>query len=250
MPRKRIFLTIVAFWTATLLCAVHAQQGTTYTTAFPLTENPLSESGHWIGGGSVGLDWSNFRTTPGFAFGTQSGLIAYNDSIAVQTGTWGPNQTATATVRTTNRVSSGDSAAVFEEVELLLHFSISAHRAAGYEATFSVSPNNRYVQVNRWNGAFGSFTLLYSTGGPPINDGDTIKATINGSTITLYVNNTQVVQVNDSMFPSGNPGIGHYYSVSGNRPYSPGDYGLTSFTAFDSGAPQAPPPPTNVKIIK
>ena len=45
----------------------------TYSTNFPSTENPISESGRWINGGSTGLKWANVRTTPGLAFGTQSG---------------------------------------------------------------------------------------------------------------------------------------------------------------------------------
>jgi hypothetical protein len=38
-------------------------------TNFPLTEDPISEGGNWIGGGTTGLDWNNVQTTPGFANG-------------------------------------------------------------------------------------------------------------------------------------------------------------------------------------
>ena len=40
----------------------------TYTTNFPLMENPISEGGNWVNGQAVGLDWTDIRTTPGFAF--------------------------------------------------------------------------------------------------------------------------------------------------------------------------------------
>ena len=67
-----------------------------------------------------GLDWANVRTTPGFAFGTELGgnrpeLQKHDDSTAILTGTWGPNQTAQATVHT---VSQNDK--IYEEVELRL----------------------------------------------------------------------------------------------------------------------------------
>src|SRR5208337_935597 len=78
---------------------VTATSGNSYTTNFPLTENPISEGGRWINGGTVGLDWTNVRTTPGLAFGTElSTSTNDDDSAAVLSGTWGPNQTVTAAV--------------------------------------------------------------------------------------------------------------------------------------------------------
>ena len=58
----------------------------TYSTNFAGTENPISEGGRWINGGVAGLDWANVRTTPGLAFGTQTGLIEYNDAAALLSG--------------------------------------------------------------------------------------------------------------------------------------------------------------------
>ncbi len=108
----------------------------TYSTSFPLTENPISESGKWINGAATGLDWTNVRTTPGLAFGTETGSINYNDATAVLAGTWGSTQTAQATVA----VSSASSASgVFEEVELRLRTTITAHSITGYEINCSVS---------------------------------------------------------------------------------------------------------------
>jgi hypothetical protein len=74
--------------------------GTTYTTNFPLLENPIYEQGAWISGGVAGINWTNVRTTPGIALGTMpgnaSGDAQYADSTAVLAGTWGPDQTAQA----------------------------------------------------------------------------------------------------------------------------------------------------------
>ena len=41
-----------------------------YSTTFPLTENPISEGGSWTNGGATGLGWANVQTTPGLSFGT------------------------------------------------------------------------------------------------------------------------------------------------------------------------------------
>jgi len=69
-----------------------------YATDFSRTENPISEGGQWLNGQTDGLDWTDVRTTPGFAFGTEAGgnrpdLQKYDDSTAILKGTWRPNQT-------------------------------------------------------------------------------------------------------------------------------------------------------------
>src|SRR5215813_11451279 len=53
-----------------------------YSTTFPLTENPISEGGSWTNGGATGLDWANVQTTPGLSFGTgpvNAGTYIYAD---------------------------------------------------------------------------------------------------------------------------------------------------------------------------
>ena len=71
----------------------------TYTTNFPLIENPISEGGHWINGLTNGIDWADVATTPGRAFGTQTGIGPnFADSTALLTGSWGPTQTVQAVV--------------------------------------------------------------------------------------------------------------------------------------------------------
>src|SRR5438445_9866419 len=74
-----------------------------YTTSFPGTENPISESGNWINGGTTGLDWGNVQTTAAKAFGV-SLPSQFGDPTAVLTGSWGPNQTVTGTVRVVSAV--------------------------------------------------------------------------------------------------------------------------------------------------
>ncbi len=215
----------------------------TYTTNFPLTENPISEGGKWINGKTVGLDWSNASTTPGLAIGRESGTSGYDDTVALLTGTWGPNQTVSATVYSVNQNDG-----IFEEVELRVRSSLSAHKCTGYEVLFSArSSSNAYVQIVRWNGPLGSWTLLDARGGTSygIRTGDVVKATAIGNVITAYINGVAVLQVTDSTYPSGSPGMGFYLQ---NATGKNGDYGFTSFTATD-GSVSAPSPPSNLHIL-
>jgi hypothetical protein len=197
----------------------------TYTSSFPLTENPISESGKWINGGTAGLDWHNCRTSPGFIFGTQPGTINYDDSTCVLAGSWGPNQTAQGTIH----IASSD-ATQFEEVEVRLHSTITAHSNTGYEVNCSVKTGNPYMQIVRWNGPLGNFTQL---DGRPVGcgDGDVLKGVINGSTISAYKNGTLVFSVSDSTFTSGAPGIGLY--IQGGSSNTNADFGFSAFTATD-----------------
>lgn len=217
---------------------VYASAARTYTTKFPLTENPISEGGNWINGKAVGLDWADFQTTPALAFGTESGSNGYDDSTALLEGTWGPDQTAEATVHSVNQNDN-----IFEEVELRLRSSLSAHKATGYEINFRCSKTaNAYAQIVRWNGPLGDFTYVASNGGAKygVANGDTVKATIVGNVITVYINGTQVLQGTDSTFASGSPGMGVFLQgASGVN----GDYGFTSFTATDGSGLL---PPTNL----
>src|SRR4051812_30589561 len=45
----------------------------TYSTDFPMTENPIDEAGNWLNGARDGLDWTDARSTAHKAFGTQPG---------------------------------------------------------------------------------------------------------------------------------------------------------------------------------
>jgi len=199
-----------------------------YTTTFPATEDPISESGHWIGGKTVGVKWSDFKSTSGLAMGKQGGLTqaVYDDAIALLTGTWRPNQTAQATVKPINQNDN-----IFEELEIHLRSTLTANNSTGYECNFSArSSANAYVQIVRWNGALGDFHLIDGRAGDAyaLHEGDTIKCPVNGSTITAYINGVQKLQVKDATFTTGNPGIGAFLK---NGAGVNSDYGFTSFTA-------------------
>jgi len=197
---------------------------TSFSTSFLGTEKPMSEGGNWVCGHTVGLDWHDVQTTSGFAWGTQTGNTDYDDSICALTGSWGPQQTAQATVKL-----NGTDSGVWEELEVFLHLTISAHNATGYEINCSVKSNAPYIQIVRWNGPLASFTELNGNGGYYCKNGDVLKATIDGSgLITVYHNGAAVLSATDNTFTSGSPGIGMYLQ-NGTGPDN--SYGFSAYSA-------------------
>jgi hypothetical protein len=191
----------------------------TYTTSFPLTESPISESGNWINGATTGIDWGDISTTPGKTH-PHPGPARFADATALLTGTWGPDQTAQATVYINNAYN-------YPEVEFRLRSTLSAHVCNGYEITFSLAPNS-YLLIVRWNGPLANYTVLSNPSGSQYQAkaGEVVKATIVGHVITAYKNGVQMGQATDTTYTSGNPGMGFNEQVNG-------DYGYTNFTATD-----------------
>src|ERR1700691_3035674 len=120
--------------------------GNSYSTSFPLTENPISEGGKWVNGGTVGLDWTNILTTANTeAYGSSTGVgDGYDDSIAVLQGygPWGQNQSVTGVVSLTSRND-----AYYQELELALNVTISAHNITAYICNFSLLDNGSQYRV-------------------------------------------------------------------------------------------------------
>ena len=121
-------------------------------------------------------------------------------------------------------------------MELRLRTTITPHRITGYEFDYRVtSDGSQYIGIVRWNGPLNKFAYLThdpcTVCGPGLHNGDTVKATAIGSTLTLYINGVNYVQVNDSTYTGGSPGIGFWNwggKVDDNR-----NYGFTNFTASD-----------------
>ncbi len=200
----------------------------TYTTNFPLKENPISEGGRWMSGKAVGVDWGDISTTPGLAVG-HAGPKRFADATALLKGTWGPTQTAEAVVfsKVVRR---------YPEVSLRLRSSLSAHNCSGYEISNSLRKDNTaYLIIVRWNGPLADFTYLAQLGGKKysVTTGDVVKATIVGNIITAYKNGVQLAQVTDNTYLTGNPGMGFNEGING-------DYGITRFTATDGPVSAGP----------
>lgn len=224
-----------------------------YSTAFPRTENPIHEGGMWVGGSDAGASifaggnvwnggrlWGDVQTASGLAYGVDE-PTQYGDPTAILTGTWGPGQTVTATVR----IEKTPIGQCCHEVELRLRSKISLHRITGYEAYCSVMPDNTYCHIARWNGPAGSFwNIDAGKNSMYLADGDVMKATATGSNptiITLYRNGVKILQATDTgaagggsgaygPWTSGNPGFG-FYDNSGDDHWK--DFGFSRFSASD-----------------
>jgi hypothetical protein len=228
---------LVAGFVVGLLTLPGAAFAQSFSTTFPTAEVPLSENGTWIDGDVTGLDWASVEVSPaGLAHGTQSGgesgPAVYADSTAVLSGDWSPKQTAMGVVHTTNQQSGN----IFEEVELRLRTTITAHSITGYECNYAARKKNPYVQIVRWNGPLGDFTALDARTGPGLRNGDVVKCSIDGGTITTYVNNVEIFHVTDPTYASGSPGIGFYFQTDGSHTALNTDFGFTSFMAFGEQA--------------
>jgi hypothetical protein len=162
-------------------------------------EDPLSEGGAWS---NNGLDWARVAKTDGMAAGTQNGNNGYDDSYATLSG-FPPNQSARAVVQ----IKDGIDLSCTHEVELHLRWSDAPNLARGYEVGLGLG---RYVGIVRWNGPIGDFTELAFLWIPQVKDGDVFRATAVGNVITAYLNGVPLLQVTDSTYSAGNPGIGFF----------------------------------------
>jgi len=199
----------------------------TYSTDFPLTENPISEGGHWI---HLGTPWSVIATGGGVAYGTQPGNGAYTDSYAHLSG-FPPNQSATATIH----LDAGFSPGGTREVEIHLRWADSASSASGYECNLAY--DGAYAEVVRWNGPLGDYTYVspQGSGGPgAVHDGDVFKAQIVGTVVTTWLNGKELQQVDvasigGTVWTDGDPGMGFWRGAGASA--TPGDYGFSSYSA-------------------
>jgi hypothetical protein len=195
-----------------------------YATKFPLTEAPISEGGRWIGGKTVGVDWGNVSTKPGYAIG-KAGPMPYADSVALLTGDWPANQSAEVTVD--KRTVWG-----WPEISIRLRSSLAKHNCDGYEITFSLREGKRaYILITRWNGPLGDFTYLMNTKGAQyaVKTGDVMKATVVGNEIKAYKNGVLMGTAKDNTFINGAPGFGFNERQNGY-------YGVNSFSVTATDA--------------
>jgi beta-galactosidase len=215
---------------ATLKVSPGAQK--TYSTSFPLMEDPISERGSWINGESLGLDWVNVRTTRGLASGTGSGSAPYADSTAVLAGSWNPDQTAQATVYLARGSESRQ-----DEVELRLRNTVNANVLTGYAFKFGcASDGSQSVRILRWDNGSG-WTEIGAHSEPGLHDGDVVKATAIGNTLTAFINGIAVVSVTDGTYTGGNPGIGFYNGDGAGA--NNNNFGFINFTATEVIGPIA-----------
>jgi len=213
----------------------------TYATRFPTTETPISENRNWVNGGScddpalcAGAGGSNVRTTPGLAFGTQTGALPppYTDSNVLLTGMWGNDQFVQIVVWWDGASGTNSD---YDEVEIRLRGTLTANGNRTYNINCRVGTpsDNSYIQMGRANGPSGDFTPpLAELKGPSAacQNGDVITGTIVGSVITAYINGKKVIQATDSVITSGVPGFGFFHQ--GKHGHN-SNFGISSFAASD-----------------
>lgn len=213
-----------------------------YYTNFPATENPISQGGVWLNGGTNGVDWTNIRTTTNFAFGTMTGsepcsspppsppANGCKDSKATYSpGTWAHQQKAHGKVHVTSTPSGGS-----YEIELFLLSAISANVASGYEANCSTNPSTPYVQLVRWNGGLGDFTYITGSGtATSCADGDEFDFVVDSSgNFTIKKNGATFFTGTDTAFTTGNPGIATFTQGSNLS----ANFGFSNWYATDGPA--------------
>ncbi len=207
-------------------------QARTYTTQFSLDEDPISEGGIWIGGGAVGLDWSDVVTKNARATGKQVGK-SYTDATAILDGSWNADQMVTATVH----AASAPADVCYPEVEMRLRSAISAHSNKGYEVAFKVSrSSSAYLIIVRWNGPLGDFTYLARMDGAQygVGDGDVVGARVVGDVIVAYKNGVAMGHAVDPTYTAGSPGMGFNLENAPAGCSGTNDtYGFKDFTATE-----------------
>lgn len=207
-----------------------------YSTAFPLTENPISEGGAWISGGVSGY-YNDVRTTPGLAFGGGiSPSPPFNDPIALLNGSWGNDQLAAGHCRTVNQQAGFNQEVAFH-LRMKFGSKSTLSMPCGYEILFKCFNNtNWYTDVVRWNGPAEDFDILvHTTSGPGLSDHDFLMATAIGSVITAYVNGVVVNAYDTASDTAPASGLGPARYLSGQPGIGMFQHGQTTATLPDFG---------------
>lgn len=215
-----------------------------YSTDFPLDEDPISEGGIWVNGKADGVDWTDVITKDGVAYGAPSRMESeehrveqgnlegedagapigdYDDPTAVIAGEWGSNQRARATVHSRNPTDE-----YFQEVQIRLRTVIEPKSCTGYEVFWRcLKTDQGYAEIVRWNGPVGDFTSLQKIFGADygVEHGDVVEATIEGNVLRGFINGVEVISATDDTFGSGCPGVGFNFGVGETNV----DHGFSSF---------------------
>ena len=210
--------------------------GKSYTTSFPLTENPLSEGGAWHHlDPTLKVVRTEVLNGVHVAHGTQTGSGGYDDSNAYLSG-FSQDHSIEGTVWVSPSIQA--SATPFTEIEVLLRWRddnppfstpYGVTSATGYE--ININHTGQYLQLGSFKGP-----LLASAASPPVpKTGDKFKAQVvtnaNGTaTIKVYWNGVEKINFTHSTpVLGGNPGVGFYIAGSGIN----NQFGFSSITATD-----------------
>lgn len=191
-----------------------------YSTTFPNTENPFSDGSKWVMGGTDGIDWQNFQTIPGLAFGVgpSAGFDDCGGHLKSSVGVSSTKQFARSTVRR----FAGYVPPSSHEIELWTFATITPNFEQLYECDFQFGSQTQFVRLK---GSIGTFTVqgtgnwtdtMTGTYNDP-QDGDVceFRASISAGSplLQLYVNGSLAMSVADTSvdkITSGQPGMGFF----------------------------------------
>jgi len=216
-----------------------AQPPRSYSTSFPLTENPMSEGGIWTNGStfSQGAATKGNVQTAGKAYGNMVSFDGtnYDDSLACLSG-FGPNHEVTCTL-----VNLGGFAGYSLEAEILLRSTITSSVVHQYEV--DCVWGGQGIALVRWDmdsTSPNSFTQLRGlvTNETPFANGDQVYASIVGTLITVKYKSgagafstvfTYDTASDPVKYSTGNPGIG-FWNETGDASLRP-NFAWGSFAA-------------------
>lgn len=190
----------------------------TYSTDFPLDEDPISEGGAWS---AIASPWLRIRTIDGIAKPNDY-VTGYNDNYAMLSG-FGPDVEITATVYIGGQAPYG-------EILLLARIEQTETTLRCYEFLYD---GDGAVQLMRWNGPSGDFSPIGGETGPagPLQDMDQLRMRVVGDTITIFHRRppedwVQIGETHDAMWADGQPGMGFFVRNEGQ---SIDDVGLRDY---------------------
>jgi hypothetical protein len=202
-----------------------------YTTNFPLTENPISEGGKWFANGT---DRTRVRTTPGKAFGTMTSTSQppYDDSYALLNGVWRPD------IEIVVEIYLGPSAAGISEIECNFRGNDTPGSQTVTLYEVNLAWNGQYCNFGGWLGNASNLSNFFGLApelvGPGVqfnvpggvHDHDFFKCTLIGNALNAYIdyrdgNGYHLINTTGPVldtagagggarFTSGSPGIGFY----------------------------------------
>lgn len=195
-----------------------------YTTVFPVNESSLSENGLWRQADPVNQQFA--QTISGVAFGKLAASPTpppYNDANAYMVGFGNDHEVEAVIYKDAGATSTPNT-----EVELLLRWNegplrttaFGSSKADGYE--ININQNGDYLILGRY---LESPELTRAATPPAVNDGDTIRARIEGQRIRVWytvkstgVETLQIDYTDNAAGArlSGHPGIGFYADNGGS----------------------------------
>lgn len=202
-----------------------------FSTTFQATENPISQGGIWLNGGSVVLDSTNVQTTPGLAFATQVAHTSppFDDSLAILDPSKityiGPNQFCLSTVF--------NNSANLREVEHRLRSTFASHSNLGYEVDCTT---NFGCSLVRLDGPINTFTVLVNgaTTNVSLANGAVWYSQMVGTIITVTCNGLPVITYDTASdgtkYSTGMPGIGFYADTNAGTPTANNTLGWSNLT--------------------